>query len=420
VKRVGARRVFSVRDLTAAIGRRFADIPAVWVEAEVHNLRRRGGQVYFTLRDDHQIDASMNAIVFDRLPVRALDGRLVHAYGRVEFWAGRSQVGMRVERVEPAGEGALLARIEALKAALAAEGLLDDARRRPLPVLPRRIGLVTSARGAARDDVLNNLWARFPPADVVLVDVPVQGEAAPGLIARALALLGRTPGVDVVIVARGGGPLEDLMAFNSEEVCRAVAASPVPVVSAVGHEKDVTVCDLVADVRVSTPTKAAEAVVPDERDLLERLEGHERRLVGGLVRVRSAAETRYEQRTTALVAALRALGARSGEHVAVAGARLAPSLRRIAAEEAARVPRLQERLTRGVAGVVEDAGRRTLAGGALLEALSPARTVARGYAIVRAADGRPLVDAAAMRAGDAVELEMRDGRAAVEVTEVTV
>ena len=164
----------------------------------------------------------------------------------------------------------MLAQIEAIKATLAAEGLLADARKRALPLVPRRIGLITSAVGAARHDVLNNIWARFP-ADVVLADVPVQGAAAPRAIVRALDALNAIPEVEVIIIARGGGPLEDLMAFNDEQLCRAVAASRVPVVSAVGHEKDVTVCDLVADRRVSTPTGAAEAVVPDRAALDARL-----------------------------------------------------------------------------------------------------------------------------------------------------
>ena len=162
MKTVGARHVWAVQEITAALGRRLEGIPSVWIEAEIQNLRQRGGQVYFTLRDTHQIDGSMRVVLFDRLEHRPTDGSLVYAYGRVEFWAERAQISMRIERMEPAGEGAMLAQIEATKTRLAQEGLLSDARKRTLPLVPRRIGLVTSAVGAARNDVLNNLWSRFP------------------------------------------------------------------------------------------------------------------------------------------------------------------------------------------------------------------------------------------------------------------
>jgi exodeoxyribonuclease VII large subunit len=417
VKTVGARQVWAVQEVTAALGRRLAGIPSVWVEAEIQNLRQRGGQVYFTLRDTHQIDASMRAVLFDRLEHRPADGSLVYAYGRVEFWAERAQVSMRIERVEPAGEGALLARIEATKARLAQEGLLADARKRPLPLVPRRIGLVTSAAGAARQDILNNLWARFP-ADVVLADVPVQGTAAPRAIVRALAMLNAIPEIDVIIVARGGGPLEDLMAFNDEQVCRAVAASRAPVVSAIGHEKDVTVCDLVADRRVSTPTGAAEAVVTDKAALDGRLADAGRGLVRGLTRVRESSAASVHHRTLGLIAGLRGAEHRSASRVAAAAVRLEPAVRRVADASALAVPVAQDRLTRAAATGLQTAAQRVAANAALLEVLSPSRTVARGYAIVRdAASGSPVVSTAQMRAGAELELELRDGRADVTVKE---
>ncbi len=259
----------------------------------------------------------MRAALFERLAHRPADGSLVYAYGRVEFWAERAQLSLRIERMEPAGEGAMLAQIEAIKATLAAEGLLADARKRALPLVPRRIGLITSAAGAARHDVLNNIWARFP-ADVVLADVPVQGVTAPRAIVRALEALNAIPEVEVIIIARGGGPLEDLMAFNDEGLCRAVAASRVPVVSAVGHEKDVTVCDLVADRRVSTPTGAAQAVVPDRAALDARLAEAARGLVRGLGRTREASAVAIAQRTLGLIAGLRAAEHRSASQVAAA------------------------------------------------------------------------------------------------------
>jgi exodeoxyribonuclease VII large subunit len=392
VKRLGTRTVWSVAEVTLAIWRRFEGVPGIWVEAEVANLGRRGGQVYFTLSDDHAIEASMNAIVFDRLPVRPADGALVHAYGRVEFWRPRSVVRMRVERLEPAGEGLLLAQIEALKGRLATEGLMDAARKRPLPALPRRIGLVTSGEGAARDDVLRNLWARFP-ADVLLVATPVQGEGAPEAIVRALRYLDRTPDVDVVVLARGGGPLEDLMAFNSEPVCRAVAASRTPVVSAVGHEKDVTVCDLVADVRVSTPTAAAAALVPDAAALSGRLDAAER----------------------ALGRCLRRASARAGERLAGGAAAIRRGLVARGDAALAAVAALGARLSRATDVRAERAASHLERADALLTLLAPSRTVARGYAIVRDGEGGVVTSAAGLRAGQPLDLELRDGRVPARV-----
>jgi len=417
VKTVGARQVWAVQEITAAVGRRLEGIPSVWIEAEIQNLRKRGGQVYFTLRDTHQIDGSMRTALFERLAHRPTDGSLVYAYGRVEFWAERAHVSMRIERMEPAGEGVMLAQIEATKDRLAAEGLMSDARKRPLPLVPRRIGLITSAVGAARNDVINNLWSRFP-ADVVLADVPVQGAAAPQAIVRALGLLNDIPEIDVIIVARGGGPLEDLMAFNDERVCRAVAASRVPVVSAVGHEKDVTVCDLVADRRVSTPTGAAEAVVPDKTVLDAQLADAARGLVRGLVRVRESNAALLANRTLGLVAGLRAADDRATARVATAESRLIPAVRRVADAAALSVPIARERLERATTERYAAVAQRVAANAVLLDVLSPSRTVTRGYAIVRdPSTRRPIVSVGDMPTGADLELEVRDGRADVQVKE---
>ena len=265
--------------------------------------------------------------------------------------------------------------------------------------------------------VLNNIWARFP-ADVVLADVPVQGVTAPRAIVCALDALNAIPEVEVIIIARGGGPLEDLMAFNDEGLCRAVAASRAPVVSAVGHEKDVTVCDLVADRRVSTPTGAAQAVVPDRAALDARLAEAARGLVRGLGRTREASAVAIAQRTLGLIAGLRAAEHRSASRVAAAGSRLAPAVQRIAGASAHAVPVVHDRLVRATGARHQAAAQRVAASAGLLEALSPSRTVARGYAIVRdPASGRPVVSAAALRGGTELELEMRDGRAQVTVKE---
>ncbi len=410
MRQVGDRRVFSVEDVTARLARMFEDLRSFWVEGELQDLRPARGQMRFTLRGEHVLEASMNGVVFDRLGHRPRDGTLVQAYGRVEFWRGRAQLSMRVERLELAGEGLLRARVEALRAVLEAEGLLDPARKVRPPLLPRRIGLVTSTDGAARDDVLTNVWARFPPADVVLVSVPVQGDAAPALIVRALRHLDALPEVDAIVVARGGGSLEDLMAFNSESVCRAVASLATPVVSAVGHERDVTLCDLVADVRVSTPTAAAAAVVPSLDALQARLDDASAAVTRGLVRAGARARTDVDRRSADLVRALRARGELGRDRVERLAPRLVAGLSRVAARAPEQIEGRAGRLAASARSRAELAGRRVEGAGALLGLLSPRRTVARGYAIVRdAGDGRVIGSASDMGEGLGIVIEMRDG-----------
>ncbi len=377
MKEVAGRRVFSVEDVSARLAQMFEDLRSFWVEAELQDLRPGGGQTYFSLRGEHLLRASMNSIVFQRLAHRPGNGTLVHAYGRVVFWRARGEISMRVERLELAGEGLLRARVEELRRRLEAEGLLDPARKRTPPFLPRRVGLVTSPDGAARDDVLTTLWARFPEADVAVVSTPVQGEAAPGLVARAIRHLDGVPGVDVIVVARGGGSLEDLMAFNSEAVCRAVAAATTPIVSAVGHERDVTLCDLVADLRVSTPTAAAAAVVPSleaARHAARRRRGGDR---PGPVARRAGGARRARQARGELARALRAAGSVGARPRGAPRAAAAAALGRVAAQAPGRV---EERSAAPPAG-----GRRPPGAGG-----RPRRAgrIAAGPPVARA-DGRP-------------------------------
>jgi exodeoxyribonuclease VII large subunit len=416
VRLIGDRRVFSVEDVTARLSGMFEGLRSFWVEAEVQDLRPARTQMRFTLRGEHVLDASMNAIVFDRLPHRPADGTMVQAYGRIEFWRQRGQISMRVEKLELAGEGLLRARVDELRARLDAEGLLSPARKRRPPMLPRRVGLITSPDGAARDDVLTTLWARFPGTDVVLVSVPVQGDAAPGLIVRALDHLDRRPDVDVIIVARGGGSLEDLMAFNSEPVCRAVAASATPIVSAVGHERDVTLCDLVADVRVSTPTAAAAVVVPSLEALEARMADAALAIGRGLERAGASAGRSVQRRGEALVKALRARGALGRDRVERLAPRLSGALMRVGAGAPAELEARTLGLRRTVGARIDGASGRVEGAGALLALLSPERTVARGYAIVRdARDGAVIASAAGVEEGRGLTIALRDGRLAARV-----
>jgi exodeoxyribonuclease VII large subunit len=415
VKQVGSRSVWSIGEVTLAIWRRFEGIPSVWVEAELTNLGRRGQQVYFTLvdhgADGHLIDASMNAVVFDRLAVRPAAGALVQAYGRIEFWRQRSQVRMRVERMELAGEGLLLARIEELKRRLAAEGLTADERKRPLPRLPRAVGLVTSGEGAARADFLRNVRTRFPAVHVVVVRSLVQGEAAPREIVRAIRHLDARDDVEVIVLARGGGPLEDLMAFNSESVCRAVAACGTPVVSAIGHETDVTVCDLVADLRVSTPTKAAEAVVPDAAELADRLARYAAQLERGLRTATDPRRRALDHLAAGLVRGLRRGGQLAAGRVAGLDERMVAGARTVARRRAEDVAAWATALERATAASVSDRRDRLDRLDALHTLLSPTRTLARGYAIVHAGhDDRIIESREGIRSGDRLSIELRDGR----------
>jgi exodeoxyribonuclease VII large subunit len=365
----GDRKVYTVSAFNRGVGRWLARLPTVWVEGEVTELRRQAGwqTVFFTLKDLE--DGSCLAVTmprggFDALRLELADGDRVHVYGRPELYGARGTFQLRALTVEPLGLGAVLARIERLKRKLAAEGLFAPERKRPLPLFPRRIGLLTGNEAAAKRDFVTAVTARFPAAHVLIAQTYVQGPQAPAAVASSLAGISREPEVDVVVVARGGGSFEDLLPFSDERVVRAFAACPVPVVSAVGHEQDTPLCDLAADARASTPTAAARLVVPDERELRERLE----RLHGALARdARRVVE-------------------RSRERLAADRERLgrAPML-------------LLERKRAALEGL---AGR--------LRALSPQATLTRGYAIVRTEEGI-VRSASSLAPGGRVDVELGEG-----------
>ena len=263
--------------LKAAVEPAFRD---VWVAGEVGNLRRQpSGHVYFSLKDaDAAVDAVLWATTARKVRFDLRDGIEVVVRGRIEIYAPRGRYQLVVQEVEPRGAGASALALQQMKERLAAEGLLDPARKRALPFLPARIGVATSTSGAALQDFLRVVHGRFPGARVVVAGCRVQGEGAAATVISALRLLVDF-GVDVAVVTRGGGSAEDLWEFNDERLARFIAACPVPVVSAVGHEVDVTVADLVADVRAATPTHAAELVVPVRDDLAASLSGLRGRLV---------------------------------------------------------------------------------------------------------------------------------------------
>src|SRR5437867_5806231 len=273
----GDRKVFSVASFNKGVATWISRLPTVWIEGEVTELRRpdRWASVSFTLKVPENgacLPASMPRGRFDALRLDLADGERVHVFGRPELFEARGEFRLRALSVERFGLGAHLAAIERLKAKLAGEGLFAEEKKRPLPRLPRRIGLVTGNDAAAKRDVLATITARFPPARVLVAETYVQGPKAAPAIVDALRRLCDEPEIDVLVLARGGGSFEDLLPFSDERLVRAVASCPVPIVSAVGHEQDTPLCDLAADARASTPSVAARLVVPDLAQPVQRLD----------------------------------------------------------------------------------------------------------------------------------------------------
>jgi len=365
----------------------------VWVEGEISNLRTfTSGHCYFTLKDENaQLPAVLWRGSAARLRFSPRDGKKVLACGHLTVYEARGAYQLVVERLEPLGIGDLAAAFEQLKQKLAAEGLFDEARKKPLPRFPRRIGIVTSATGAALQDMLKIIFSRWP-ADVILAGVRVQGEGAAAEIAQALAGLNGLPPEerpDVLIAGRGGGSLEDLWAFNEEAVARAIAASRIPVISAVGHEVDSTISDFVADVRAATPTHAAEMVVPNLDEVREQLGTLSAALPAGLMqRLESA-----RQRVTGLAQsyALRRLEERLAglrQRLDDLFSRLAPAGERRLAVARERWAALAERL----------------------ESLSPLKVLERGYSLtMRERDGRIVRSPQDVAPGENLRTRVRDG-----------
>src|SRR5579864_115425 len=285
----GVRRIFSVSDLTTRVRDLLeAKLFEVWVEGELSNCKVWStGHLYFTLKDaSTQVRAVIFRSALRYLKFKPADGTRVVARGKITVYEPKGEYQLVCEHLEPQGLGALQLAFEQLKKRLQQEGLFDSARKRPLPALPRKIGIVTSLEGAAIRDIVKVLWRRYRNAHLVVAPARVQGADAAPDVARALRQIGRVPGVDVVILARGGGSIEDLWAFNEEMVARAIARVPVPVVSGVGHETDVTIADFVADLRAPTPSAAAELVVAAKDEFCARIDGlHDRLHAAAIARV---------------------------------------------------------------------------------------------------------------------------------------
>ena len=390
------QQVFSVTTLTQTIKQTLEDgFFTIWVEGEISNLATpRSGHVYFTLKDEA---AQLRAVIFKsaaRLVRFELEnGMQVLLRGSLSVYEARGEYQLIVSRAEPRGAGALQTAFEQLKRRLEAEGLFDPAHKRPIPLLPKKIGVVTSPTGAAIRDILNIVNRRFANVHVLIAPARVQGAEAPAEIVRAIEMLNRLPDVDALIVGRGGGSLEDLWAFNEESVARAIFASRIPVISAVGHEIDFTIADFVADLRAPTPSAAAELVVRNKADLAQTLD---------------AQRARLKQ-------AMRHLLDRSRDAAAHAARRLSDPRRRLN-ELQQRVDDLSQRLARTMRHALErkQAQRNTLI--AKLDALSPLAVLAKGYAICRnAATLRPVKRAADANVGDALLVRLLDGELRCEI-----
>lgn len=394
-------KIYSVSELTAEIRATLEDsFAGIWVEGELSNFHRHSsGHMYFSLKDEEsQIRVVMFRTANRQLKFQPKDGLALLVYGELSVYERRGEYQLVAEYMEPKGLGALQLAFEQLKEKLQAEGLFDDVRKRPIPLLPRRIGVITSPTGAAVRDILHVLRRRFAGVDVLIHPVAVQGDQAAPEIVEALGELNRRGGLDVVIVARGGGSIEDLQAFNEEAVARAIAASKIPVISAIGHEVDYTIADFVADLRAPTPSAAAELVVAKQDELLQRLDDLGLRMTG--------------------VMRSRLHGLRVRMNGLERHLRLLNPIERIRMQQ-----RCLEKLWKDLTAL---ANRRLTAlhselkaAAGKLDALSPLAILHRGYSICLRLPGHEIVkDSSAMKAGDLVEVRLHRGRLRCDVCEV--
>ncbi len=455
---------YKVAELVHLASRKLeAHFPSVWVEGELSNCRPYNGSCYFTLKDaDAQLPSVIWSAAYGRLKFRLADGQKVRCRGRLTIWERSGRFQLAVDLVEPVGLGALQLAKEQLAAKLKAEGLFDPARKRALPFLPRRIGVATSRDGAAVRDIIR-VATRRAPVRLLIAHCQVQGEGAPPDIVRAIAALARQPDVDLIIVGRGGGSIEDLWAFNDERVARAIAACRVPVISAVGHEVDVTIADFVADVRAATPSQAAELAVREharlDRELSElrtrlapaarrRIEEARQRLdaevADAAVLLRRSIDARRakgraldrrldqlhprarlaaQRRSLAdldgrLRAPPRAHVERAHRELPQLDRRLHVAMQRELAEAHKVLPDLERRLHAAMQQGV-DRRRRTLAqAGGKLDAMSPLRVLERGYGLVLGPGGHVEARATDVRPGDPIEVRLGRGQLGARVERV--
>jgi len=436
--------VFTVSQLTGRIRDLLErEVGSVWVEGEVSRpVLPASGHLYLTLKDSA---SQIKAVIFKNrlryLAFRPEDGVQVLAFGRLTVYEPRGEYQLVVDHLEPLGTGALALAFEQLKKKLAAEGLFDQDRKKPLPVLPRRVAVVTSTSGAALWDFLKIIHRRHPGLHILVYPVLVQGEAAPGMISQALLDLNRLdPPPEVIVVGRGGGSLEDLWAFNTEVVARAIAGSKVPVISAVGHEVDYTIADFTADLRASTPSAAAELLIRPREEWLAELEGLSSRLSQALgaglaswrARAQGASKRLLDPRrmierwlvrtagdTDRLGLAVERTYALSLARTRAAAGRLtAQSPDRRMGHLRERLSRLERGLALCLAGRLEGERARAGALAERLAGLSPLAVLSRGYSLTQRADGRVVRSAGMVEPGDRVRVRLGRGELGCLVEEV--
>ena len=395
------KTVHSVSEITNLLKRLIEQHPPfknMWVQGQVSNYSRPGsGHIYFTLKDEqNQINCVIWRSSATRLPFLPKHGEEIRAQGKINVYGPQGKYQITVSKVEPIGIGALQRAFEELKERLEAEGLFDSAHKKPLPKFPQKIGVVTSETGDALQDILKQLRRRYPLAKVLLHPSRVQGDGAAEEIVQAIRAMNQRDDIDVLIVGRGGGAVEDLWAFNEEIVARAIFASAIPVVSAVGHERDVTISDFVADHRASTPTDAGQHTVPDQDELFAQLDSLDTRLRTTIQNQLNRYETRIQDLET----------------------RLAPTQRKDAIYQLSQtVDTLDVACRSAVGRKFSDGESRLHTLARRLDALSPLATLKRGYSISRKTDGEVLTAAEQVSVGDRIAVQLAHGHLACRVEE---
>lgn len=416
---------FSVAQINEYIKYLIEDSPvldSVYVVGEISNLTayHTSGHMYFSLKDESGV---LRAVMFkssaQRLKFRPENGMRVIVHGRITVYAPSGQYQISCDAMEPDGFGALAAAFEQLKNRLSAEGLFDEARKKPIPAYPMTVGVITSPTGAAVRDIINILTRRAPQTKMVLFPALVQGDGAPKQLCSGIRYFNKYKTVDVIIIGRGGGSIEELWAFNSEELARTVAASDIPVISAVGHETDFTICDFAADLRAPTPSAAAELAVPDREQLLAAL-SHTRDALDTHIRAALRADRMALQALAnkrVLLTPESFLQNRRME-VDAKTARLALSVQQSLNDARSRLDPLQASLHKAAQQCENDARSRFLSLAAKLDALNPLSVLTRGYSAVFDDAGHTLRSVSELHTGDRVHLRLSDGSADAEIRQI--